>query len=199
MFFFVPSIVLQGRFVLFSSYSLSVPQLKALSASLFNDHSKTAPPPTAWVYGQIYSDTNTDCSWAPQYVNATAYRANLETLYTAIHSSLAPNGKLIWTSTTPIATNCTVPSTGKPGCYGVAPACVAEYNQIAADVLGGKPDVVVNDVFAAVNTACGVNFTTCSLQHEGDVHPSGPGRQFLAIELVAVAAPLLGPKWADLR
>ena len=127
------------------------------------------------------------------YTTHCRYRANLETIYSAIHKSLAPNGTVVWTSTTPIATNCS--SVVKNGCYNVKPECVVQYNAIAADVFGSKPDAVINDVYAAVNGVCGANFTTCSLQHEGDVHPSGPGKQFLAIETAAVIAPLLGPRW----
>lgn len=46
-----------------------------------------------------------DC-WSPQFVNATAYRANLETIYAAITQQLTPTGKMVWTSTTPIAADC---------------------------------------------------------------------------------------------
>jgi hypothetical protein len=98
---------------------------------------------------------------------------------------------VVWTSTTPIATNCTNPEHPK-GCYGVHPTCVTDYNAIAADVLLGKPDVLANDVYTAVMGVCGEGFETCSLQHEYDVHPSGPGKQFLAIELATTIAPFLG-------
>ena len=131
-----------------------------------------------------------DC-WGPQFVNATRYAQNLRTIYEAAHAALARGGTIVYTTTTPIAANC---STNFPrGCYGVAPECVVQRNQIALDVLGKKNDVVINDVWSAVSDVCGVNFTTCSLQHEGDVHPSGPGKQFLAIELAATVAPLLRP------
>ena len=39
--------------------------------------------------------------------------------------------------------------------------------------------------------ACGAGFETCTLQHIHDVHPSGPGKQFLALELAATIAPFL--------
>jgi hypothetical protein len=69
------------------------------------------------------------------------------------------------------------------------------YNTIAGEVFGGKPNVVFNDVYNAVNLVCGRNFSTCALQHHNDVHPSGPGRQFLAVELAATVAPILGDAW----
>jgi hypothetical protein len=131
-----------------------------------------------------------DC-WGPQFVNATAYRANIETIYAKASAALAAGGKVVWTSTTPIATNCSSPAHPK-GCYNVKPECVAKYNSIAADVLLNKPDVLANDVYAAVLKVCGEGFETCSLQHEYDVHPSGPGKQFLAIEMATTIAPFLG-------
>ena len=54
-------------------------------------------------------------------------------------------------------------------------------------------DVAVVDAYAAVMRVCGEGFQTCSLQHEHDVHPSGPGKMFLALEVAAAVAPLLGP------
>lgn len=54
--------------------------------------------------------------------------------------------------------------------------------------------MVVADVYSAVLEVCGTDFQTCSLQHEHDVHPSGPGKQFLALEVAATVAPLLGAK-----
>lgn len=76
--------------------------------------------------------------------------------------------------------------------YGVQDACVANYNSIAAKLLGSKPNVVIADTYSAVLGVCGKGFTTCPLQHQGDVHPSGPGKQFLALEIAATVAPLLG-------
>jgi hypothetical protein len=73
-------------------------------------------------------------------------------------------------------------------------ACVKRYNELALGLLGSKPNVVVNDVYMAVVSVCGEGFTTCSLQHEHDVHPSGPGKEFLALETAATIAPLLGKK-----
>eukprot|EP00039_Didymoeca_costata_P007220 m.97503 g.97503 ORF g.97503 m.97503 type:complete len:496 (+) comp13597_c0_seq2:101-1588(+) len=131
-----------------------------------------------------------DC-WKQQFVNSTEYAKNLEIIYDAAHKSLTPQGKVVWTSTTPIAHNCSLPNTGKGPCYGVQPDCVTEYNNIALATLGSKPDLVINDLYSEVNHVCGLNFTTCSLQHPGDVHPSGPGREFLAIKTAATILPLL--------
>jgi hypothetical protein len=106
----------------------------------------------------------------------------------------------VWTSTTPIASNQSEPVTGKPfgpgngRCYGVQNSCVERYNALALKLLSQKPNVVVNDVYGAVIGICGAGFATCSLQHEHDVHPSGPGKEFLAIETASTIAALLGKK-----
>ena len=76
---------------------------------------------------------------------------------------------------------------------GVQNACVKRHNQLALQALQPKPNVVVVDAYAAVMRVCGEGFQTCSLQHEHDVHPSGPGKMFLALEVAAAVAPLLGP------
>ena len=44
-----------------------------------------------------------------------------------------------------------------------------------------------------VMEVCGDGFVACPLQHEHDVHPSGPRKQFLALEIAATVASLLGP------
>ena len=130
-------------------------------------------------------------------MNETAYTANILAIYNKIHAALAPGGKVVWVTTTPIAANQSTPSPDKPfgpgngKCYGVQDACVAAYNAAVLKLLGSKSDVVVADVYSAVKGVCGEHFQTCSLQHEHDVHPSGPGKQFLAIEVAATIAPLL--------
>merc|ERR1711957_721171 len=111
--------------------------------------------------------------------------------------SIAPGGSVVWTSTTPIAQNCSHPGEAGP-CYGVQPECVAQYNEIALELLGQEPSVVVNDLWAEVNAVCGVNFTSCSLQHFHDVHATAAGRQFTAIKTAQSIAPLLGPSWRRL-
>ena len=76
-----------------------------------------------------------DC-WIPQAVNATAYKANIAQIYSVASASLAPGGRVVWTSTTPIASNCGSAPHGP--CYGVQPQCVVDYNAIALEVLGDK-------------------------------------------------------------
>jgi hypothetical protein len=94
-----------------------------------------------------------DCWCGPECVNATAYKSNLEYIYTAASAALAPGGKVVWTSTTPIAQNCSLHGPRGP-CYGVQPACVANYNKIAFELLASKPDVLVNDVYNRVLDVC---------------------------------------------
>ena len=87
---------------------------------------------------------------------------------------------------------------GSEPCYNVSPACVAQYNKLAADAFAGEPDVVVDDLYGAVNAVCGEGFHRCSLQRWGDVHPTQAGKQFLAVAVAHSIAPLLGPAWAKL-
>lgn len=97
-----------------------------------------------------------------------------------MREALAPGGSIVWTSTTPIAQDCSLPGQPQGPCYGVQPECVERYNSIALEVLGDKPDVVVNDLWSEMNAVCGTNFTSCSLQHYHDVHctaAAGSSRQ----------------------
>jgi hypothetical protein len=113
---------------------------------------------------------------------------NLQLLYTKISAALKPGGTAVWVSTTPVASNCSAPLPGKPfgsghaPCYGVQDSCVRRYNSLAKQLLGAKSNVVIADLHSAVMGVCagggarpGAGFETCSLQHEHDVHPSGPG------------------------
>jgi len=105
---------------------------------------------------------------------------------------LAPGGKLIWSSTTPISSNCT-------GCGdGTTMQHVDEYNSIALDVFrrvtANSSAGVVNDLHEEVNSVCGVNFTSCALQCYNNEHPSIPGAAFLGIRTALTILPFLNPK-----
>ena len=63
-----------------------------------------------------------DC-WARQFVNETAYVANLLQMHSKISAALSPTGKMLWVSTTPIASNCSAPVAGKPFGPGNGPCC----------------------------------------------------------------------------
>ena len=131
-------------------------------------------------------------TWQHQYVPPKQYGANLQKIFEMGKAGLAPGGKLIWSSTTPIASNCT-------GCgEGTTTAHVVEYNAIALEVfhtvVAGTAIGVVNDLHAEVNRACGVNFTVCALQCYNNEHPSIPGAAFLGIKTAQTIAPFLNPR-----
>lgn len=129
-----------------------------------------------------------DCEAAPQFTKPDVYRANLESIARSARSGLKKGGTLIWTSTTPPPFP---EATDK-----ASVACVNQRNAIAKEALL-QFNVVVNDLHAEMNAACGINFTSCSLQlHGHNVHPTPVGRQFLAIKTASVIAPFLNVKGA---
>ena len=128
-------------------------------------------------------------TWVHQYVSPAVYGKNLEYIFSAGLAGLAPHGKLIWSSTTPISSNCT-------GCGdGTTMEHVVEYNAIALEVFqrvtANTSAGVVNDLHEEVNAVCGANFTSCSLQCYNNEHPSIPGAAFLGIKTAMTIAPFL--------
>ena len=128
-----------------------------------------------------------------QYVPPKQYGENLARIFSAARAALVPaTGRLMWTSTTPIATNCT-------GCGdGTTRDHVVEYNAVALavfnEVIGTSGLGIVNDLHAGVNAACGVNFTVCSLQCYNNEHPSIAGAAFLGIMTARAMLPHLDPR-----
>ena len=115
----------------------------------------------------------------------------MERIFTVAKSGLTPTGKLIWSSTTPISSNCT-------GCGdGTTMDHVVEYNAIALEtfnrVVANSTVGVVNDVHTEVNNVCGVNFTVCGLQSYNNEHPSVAGAAFLGIKTAQTIIPFLNP------
>ena len=130
-------------------------------------------------------------TWVHEHVPPKQYGDNLERIFTMGKAGLAPGGKLIWSSTTPISSNCT-------GCGdGTTTDHVVEYNAIALEAFNkvvGTTDGVVNDLHAEVNEVCGVNFKVCPLQDYNNEHPSIPGAAFLGIKTAQTIAPFLNPR-----
>jgi hypothetical protein len=129
-------------------------------------------------------------------VPKTDYIQNLATIYEAAHSSLAPNGSIVWVTTTPHST-----TQADCGLTGQAfNACIDDYNAAALELLGKKPDVKVCDLNAAVVSVCGKGYGKgeCNLQRYENVHFTDAGKQFCAIEVAHAVAPLLAPKWLTL-
>ena len=131
-------------------------------------------------------------TWVHQRVPPAQYGENLQKIFTEGLGGLAPGGKLIWSSTTPISSNCT-------GCGdGTTMQHVDEYNSIALDVFrrvtANTTSGVVNDLHEEVNSVCGVNFTSCALQCYNNEHPSIPGAAFLGVRTALTILPFLNPK-----
>lgn len=81
------------------------------------------------------------------------YIANLGSIYKTASDSLAPGGKIVWVSTTPVPTGQN--QSGTCGITGSAfNSCIDEYNAAALALLAPKPDVVVLDLNSAVNEMC---------------------------------------------
>ena len=138
---------------------------------------------------------------AGQNVPRAAYLANLAAIYAAASKALAPGGKIVWVSTTPVRDDgsATVPQHELCNMTGAAfNGCIDDYNAGALALLGAKPDVEHLDLNAAVRAVCGATYGGCNLQRWENVHFTDAGKQFCAIEVAAAVAPLLGPKWARL-
>ena len=115
-------------------------------------------------------------------------------IYAKASKALAPGGKIVWVTATPY-------SLAQPDC-GITGAqfntCIDTYNAAAPELLGAKDNFVVADLDAAVNKVCGKGYDDCNLQRWHNVHFTTAGKQFCAVELASVAAPLLTPRWAVL-
>lgn len=130
-----------------------------------------------------------------QDVPKDEYVKNLDIIYTAASAALAPSGKIVWVTTTPhsmYGTDCSI--TGAQ-----FNTCISDYNAAALSLLSSKPDVVVSDLNAAVTAVCGKNYETCNLQRWHNVHFTSAGKQFCAVELAKTVAPLLAPRWLQLK
>ena len=128
------------------------------------------------------------------------YLKNLAVVYAAASNALAPGGKILWVSTTPVPDL----QPGKPQSFtcnitgSAFNACVDAYNAAALRLLGSHPDVTVLDLNAAVLKTCGKGYKRCNLQRWANVHFTTAGKQFCAVEVAHAVAPLLAPRWAML-
>lgn len=119
-------------------------------------------------------------------VTLAEYAANLERLYFALHSALAPNGTLVFATTTPVP----------PDYEKRSNADVVRLNDVAKTIFGpdGKyPDVRVNDLYARVRDLCPACYPVdcgCDAQNDG-VHFSPAGYRYAALFVAAAVAPHL--------
>ena len=141
-----------------------------------------------------------DCCPPKANVAQTWYVKNLGVIYEAARAALAPGGKILWVSTTPV-----------PTADGAAPqpftcgrsgpdfnTCIDDYNAAALTLLGSKPDVKVLDLNGAVSAVCGKPYEACNLQLWHNVHFTTAGKQFCAVQVSHAIGPMLAPRWHTL-
>jgi lysophospholipase L1-like esterase len=141
------------------------------------------------------------CLTGDQFVTDADYRKDIIAIYEQIIQALAPGGTVIWTTTTPVATDW-------PGvAHHIDPGCIPRRNAIVMSALGGKPRLVVNDLYGAVTAVCGAAFKLgdCPIQNgapasstsvaTGGMHFNAAGRQFTALVTAQTIVSQLGPGW----
>ena len=146
------------------------------------------------------------CETGDQALTDADYKADILAIYDQIAKALAPGGTVVWTTTTPIATDSRVSH--------IDPACIPRRNSIAASALRDKPQLVVNDLYAAVTAVCGSNFKLgeCPIQNggpatagpnastaTGGMHFNAAGRQLTALVTAQAIVSQLGPGWARMN
>ena len=117
-------------------------------------------------------------------VTAAQYLENMETLYTRMKKYLAPNGTMIWSSTTPVP----------PSYHNRVNSDVLRINAQMATLFGraGKyKDVVLSDMYGSVVRRCntraldgGIGYpqsSDCTFIQSRGVHFSDTGKQFTAL------------------
>ena len=114
-----------------------------------------------------------------EHVNLTQYGKNLVTIYNRL---AARAKKVIWVATTP----CPNVTTS----MGRSDAKVRAYNARALEVLQplaakSGAALLIDDLHAAVDGYCGVNYKTCVLQRPKNVHFEPIGCTFLAKHVVS--------------
>ena len=135
-----------------------------------------------------------DCCLPKENVTQTQYVSNLGSIYRAARAALAPGGKILWVSTTPVSS--------QPGTCGRSGAafnsCIDDYNAAAVALLGGRPDIEVLDLNGAVSAVCGKPYKACNLQLWDNVHFTTAGKQFCAVQVAHAIGPMLAPRWHTL-
>eukprot|EP01043_Picozoa_sp_COSAG02_P059221 COSAG02_NODE_7509_length_2978_cov_2.356721_3_plen_620_part_00 len=148
------------------------------------------------------------CISGDQFVNDADYKADILAIYQRIVKALAPGGTVVWTTTTPVAMD------WPGGSHHIDPGCISRRNGIAASALKGKPQLIVNDLYAAVTAVCGTRFKLgeCPIQNgapatsgphtssaTGGMHFNAAGRQFTALITAQTIVSQLGPAWARMN
>ena len=115
-----------------------------------------------------------------EHVDIPQYGKNLAIIYARL---AARAKKVIWTATTPCPNVTT--SMGRSDQKVIAYNVQAMASLTAAAAAAGKGTLLVDDLHAAVDGYCGVNYKTCALQRPKNVHFEPMGCTFLATKVVA--------------
>lgn len=119
-----------------------------------------------------------------EHVDLPQYGKNLQEIYTRL---LTIGEKVVFTTTTPCPNVTT--SMGRTN------AKVVAYNtQALSSLKQTAPDLLVDDLYTSVDTYCGVDYKTCSLQKPANVHFTPEGQEFMGKEVTAVILKVLGRK-----
>jgi len=107
-------------------------------------------------------------------IDQADYMRNIASIYEAARAGLAPNGKVVWVSTTPHGTGADQPAVERNdhNCnqHGNFSSCITEYNTAAAAFFHTKSDVAIADLHGAVTDVCGGKYYNCNLQLWNNVH-----------------------------
>lgn len=127
-------------------------------------------------------------------VTSQEYVANMEAIYHKLQAALAPNGTLIWATTTPVP----------PSYKARNNSDVVRINDLMRSLFGptGKyPKVVVHDLYSEVVSRCNrepgsehyPETNDCDVLQSRGVHFSDAGKQFTGIMTAASILPYLSP------
>ena len=125
-------------------------------------------------------------------VSTELYVANMESVYHALRGALAPNGTIIWATTTPVP----------PSYKQRVNSDVVQINAAMASLFGPgskHPEVVVHDLYGQVVANCRRHPTSagypetqdCPVLQNNGVHFSDAGRQWTGIMTAASILPYL--------
>ena len=118
-----------------------------------------------------------------EHVELPQYGLNLQEIYRRLSTKAK---KVMFTTTTPCSNVTT--SMGRTN------AKVVAYNAQALKSLRKvAPDILVDDLYAAVDTFCGKNYKTCSLQKPANVHFTAQGCSFMGNEVTESIVKALSP------
>jgi hypothetical protein len=125
-------------------------------------------------------------------IEPSLYAANMEAIYQHLRKALAPNGTLVWTTTTPVP----------PSYKNRNNSDVLRINEQMRSLFGpgaAHPEVVVHDLYGEIVARCSRDGASAGFPQTSDclvlqsdgVHMSAAGRQYTGIMVAASILPFL--------